>query len=52
MNVDDKRFVFNLAVDNAIQDVKQDDPHKLRLSNCFISHDSSVSPVIFQFYSL
>ena len=29
MNVDDKRFVFNLAVDNAIQDVKQDDPHKL-----------------------
>ena len=42
MNVDDKRFVFNLAVDNAIQDVKQDDPHKLRL--CIVSsHDSSVS---------
>ena len=42
MNVDDKRFVFNLAVDNAIQDVKQDDPHKLRLV-IVSSHDSSVS---------
>ena len=42
MNVDNKRFVFNLAVDNAIEDVKQDDPHKLRL--CIVSsHDSSVS---------
>jgi len=42
MNVDNKRFVFNLAVDNAIQDVKQDDPHKLRLV-IVSSHDSSVS---------
>ena len=42
MNVDDKKFVFNLAVDNAIQDVKQDDPHKLRLV-IVSSHDSSVS---------
>ena len=42
MNIDDKRFVFNLAVDNAIQDVKQDDPHKLRLV-IVSSHDSSVS---------
>ena len=42
MNVDDKRFVFNLAVDGAVEDVKQDDPHKLRL--CIVSsHDSSVS---------
>jgi len=42
MNIDDKRFVFNLAVDNATQDVKQDDPHKLRLV-IVSSHDSSVS---------
>ena len=42
MNVDDKRFVFNLAVDGAVQDVKQDDPHKLRLV-IVSSHDSSVS---------
>ena len=42
MNVDDKRFVFNLAVDNAIEDVKKDDPHKLRLV-IVSSHDSSVS---------
>ena len=42
MNVDDKRFVFNLAVDGAVEDVKQDDPHKLRLV-IVSSHDSSVS---------
>ena len=42
INVDDKRFVFNLAVDNAIEDVKKDDPHKLRLV-IVSSHDSSVS---------
>ena len=42
MNVDDKRFVFNLAVDGAVSDVKQDDPHKLRLV-IVSSHDSSVS---------
>ena len=42
MNIDDKRFDFNLAVDNATQDVKQDDPHKLRLV-IVSSHDSSVS---------
>jgi hypothetical protein len=42
MNIDDKRFVFNLAVDNQIQEVKQDDPHKLRLV-IVSSHDSSVS---------
>ena len=42
MNVDNKRFVFNLAVDGAVEDVKQDDPHKLRLV-IVSSHDSSVS---------
>ena len=42
MNVDDKRFVFNLAVDGAVEDVKKDDPHKLRLV-IVSSHDSSVS---------
>ena len=42
MNVDDKSFVFNLAVDGAVEDVKKDDPHKLRLV-IVSSHDSSVS---------
>ena len=42
MNVDNKRFVFNLAIDNAIQEVQKDDPHKLRLV-IVSSHDSSVS---------
>jgi len=42
MNIDDKRFVFNLAIDNQIQEVQQDDPHKLRLV-IVSSHDSSVS---------
>ena len=42
MNVDNKRFVFNLAVDGAISDVKENDPHKLRLV-IVSSHDSSVS---------
>ncbi len=38
MNVDNKRFVFNLAIDNAIQEVQKDDPHKLRLA-IVSSHD-------------
>ena len=42
MNIDDKRFVFNLAIDNQIQEVQKDDPHKLRLV-IVSSHDSSVS---------
>ena len=42
MNIDDKRFIFNLAVDDQIQEVKKDDPHKLRLV-IVSSHDSSVS---------
>ena len=42
MNIDNKRFVFNLAIDDAIQDVQKDDPHKLRLV-IVSSHDSSVS---------
>ena len=42
MNVDNKRFVFNLAIDNSIQEVQKDDPHKLRLA-IVSSHDSSVS---------
>jgi len=42
MNVDNKRFVFNLAIDDAIEDVQKDDPHKLRLV-IVSSHDSSVS---------
>ena len=42
MNIDDKRFVFNLAVDDTTQDVRKDDPHKLRLV-IVSSHDSSVS---------
>jgi len=42
MNVDNKRFVFNLAIDNSIQEVQKDDPHKLRLV-IVSSHDSSVS---------
>ena len=42
MNIDDKRFVFNLAVDDQIQEVQKDDPHKLRLV-IVSSHDSSVS---------
>ena len=41
MNIDDKRFIFNLAVDDQIQEVKKDDPHKLRLV-IVSSHDSSV----------
>ena len=42
INVDNKRFVFNLAIDDAIQDVQNGDPHKLRLA-IVSSHDSSVS---------
>ena len=42
MNIDNKRFVFNLAIDDAIQEVQKDDPHKLRLV-IVSSHDSSVS---------
>ncbi len=42
VNVDNKRFVFNLAVDDSIQEVQKDDPHKLRLV-IVSSHDSSVS---------
>ena len=42
MNIDNKRFVFNLAIDNSIQEVQKDDPHKLRLA-IVSSHDSSVS---------
>ena len=41
-NIDDKKFIINLMVDNQIQEVQKDDPHKLRLV-IVSSHDSSVS---------
>ena len=40
MNVEEGlKICFNLAVDDSIQDVQQDDPHKLRLV-IVSSHDS------------
>jgi len=42
MNIEDKRFIINLSINDAIQDVKKDDPHKLRLV-IVSSHDSSTS---------
>ena len=37
MNVDNKRFVFNLAIDNSIQEVQKDDPHIIKTCYCIKS---------------